>query len=262
MPDYKHLQFSVDQGVATITLDRPDNANSLNLTLGEELFRAAVVCDTTPDIRAAVLTGNGKMFCAGGDLAAFQDSDNTSAELTLIATNLHNAIAVFNRMDAPLVIAVNGTAAGAGFSLACAGDYVIATEKAKFTMAYSNAGLSCDGSSTFFVAKHIGLLRTKELMLTNRVLSADEALAWGALNQVVPPDELMKTANDLAIRFSNGPTLAHGAIKRLLNQSYVNGLETQMELETMNIANMSATHDGVGAIKAFLNKEKPTFSGQ
>ena len=262
MPDFEHLQFSVDQNVATITLDRPDNANSLNLTLGQELFRAAVICDTTPEIRAAVLTGNGKMFCAGGDLAAFQDSDNTSAELTLIATNLHNAIAVFNRMDAPLVVAVNGTAAGAGFSLACSGDYVIANEKAKFTMAYSNAGLSCDGSSTFFVAKHIGLLRAKELMLTNRVLSAAEAMSWGAINQVSAPDELMASAMDLAKRFANGPTLAHGAIKRLLAQSYVNGLEAQMELETMNIANMSATEDGAGAISAFLNKEKPTFSGR
>ncbi|MEM7280376.1 MAG: enoyl-CoA hydratase-related protein [Pseudomonadota bacterium] len=261
MSDFEHLLFSVENDIATITLNRPDNANSLNLTLAQELYRAAVTCDTTP-VRAAILTGTGKMFCAGGDLAAFHQADNSSAELAQIATSLHNAIAVFNRMDAPLVIAVNGTAAGAGFSLACSGDYVLAAEHAKFTMAYSNAGLSCDGSSTFFVAKHIGLLRAKELMLTNRLLTAAEAQAWGAINEVVPPESLTEQTQKIASKFAAGPTLAHGAIKRMLNQSYVNGLETQMELETMNIANMSDTKDGAGAISAFLNKEKPAFSGR
>lgn len=259
---YECLDFQIDNQVATITLNRPENANSLNLQLGSELHDAAVRCDTSKEVRAVIVTGTGKMFCAGGDLAAFQNSDCMSAALTKIATSLHSAIAVFSRLNAPVIMAVNGTAAGAGFSLACSGDYVVAAEHAKFVMAYSNAGLSCDGSSTYFVAKHIGLLRTKELMLTNRVLSAQEALDWGAINQTVPAEELMDSAKKLAAQFATGPTLAFGAIKRMLNQSYSHGLETQMELETSNISKMSETEDGTHAISAFLKKEKPVFNGR
>lgn len=248
--------------MAVITLDRPDNANALNLQLGSELHSAAVDCETNPSVRAVVLTGNGKMFCAGGDLSEFDNPSTAAATLTRVATSLHSAIAVFNRMNPPLVIAINGTAAGAGFSLACSGDYVICADHAKFTMAYTNAGLSVDGSSSFFVAKHIGLLRTKELMLTNRVLTADEAMAWGAVNHVVPAAELMTEAMKVATRFAAGATLAFGAVKRMLAHSYTNGLETQMEVETMNIKNMAETADGRGAITAFLNKEKPKFQGK
>ena len=123
---------------------------------------------------------------------------------------------VFQRMDAPLVIAVNGTAAGAGFSLALSGDYILANPEAKFVSAYTASGLTPDGSSTYFLAKHVGLLRAKELVLTNRVLAADEALSWGIVSRVVANEELMTEANKLATNFAAGPTRAYGGSKRLL----------------------------------------------
>ena len=144
-------------------------------------------CAARPDdVRAVVLTANGDMFCAGGDLKLFnQQDDGLPAFLTHTATMMHNGIIRFQYMDAPVVIAVNGTAAGAGFSMALSGDYVIAAEEAKFVSAYTASGLTPDGSSTYFIAKHVGLMRAKELALTNRVLSAQEAVDWGIASKVV-----------------------------------------------------------------------------
>ena len=135
---YETMVFNVSDGVATITLNRPDNANALTKRMSEELFEVAVRCDSEPEIRAVVLTATGKMFCAGGDLKEFNaQGQDIAAFITTVATPLHNAITRFQRMDAPLVIAVNGTAAGAGFSLALSGDYILATPEAKFVSAYN-----------------------------------------------------------------------------------------------------------------------------
>ncbi len=150
----------------------------------------------------------------------------------------------------------------AGFSLAAAADITIAADHAKFTMAYTNAGLSPDGSSTYFLPRRIGDRKARELMLTNRVLSAAEAADWGIIHQGVPADEVESTVDALAKQLANGPTLAFGSVKTLLNQSFDNGLETQMELETREIARLSATADGQEGIQAFLTKRRPAFTGK
>ena len=160
-----------------------------------------------------------------------------------------------------VIAAVNGTAAGAGFSLAIAADLVISVDTAKYVMAYTNAGLSPDGSSTYFTPRRIGDRRARELMLTNRVLSAAEALDWGLINQVVSKDDFDETVGKLAASIAEGPTLAYGRVKSLLNASFDNGLETQMELETRGISDMSKTDDGIEGIQAFLAKRKPNFKG-
>ncbi len=260
---YETLTFAVADGVATITLDRPDNANALTRRMGEELFEVANICDWQTDIRAVIVTATGKMFCAGGDLKDFNSQgEDIAAYLTATATPLHNAITRFQRMDAPVVMAVNGTAAGAGFSIALSGDYVLAAAQAKFVSAYTASGLTPDGSSTYFLAKHIGLLRAKELVLTNRVLSAEEALQWGLVSRVVTADELMPEARKLAAAFASGPTRAFGSSKRLLLSAFEASLETQLEDETVAIASMSRTRDGRHGIDAFANKQKPTFEGR
>jgi len=164
-------------------------------------------------------------------------------------------------MNAPVIAAVNGTAAGAGFSLALSADLVISVDSAKFVMAYTNAGLSPDGSSSYFLPRRVGDRRARELMLTNRVLSADEALDWGIVNQVVAADDLDETVEKLAAKIAAGPTLAYGQVKSLLNVSFDNGLETQMELESRGIADMARSRDGKEGIQAFLAKRKPTFKG-
>lgn len=260
---YETLSFAVADGVATITLNRPDNANSLNKQMAEELFDVAVKCEWEADIRAAVLTATGKMFCAGGDLKTFNaQGHDIAAHLTETATPLHNAITRFQRMDPPLVMAVNGTAAGAGFSLALAGDYVLACPEAKFISAYTASGLTPDGSSTYFIAKHVGLLRAKELVLTNRLLSAEEAQQWGIVSRVVPAADLVGEAQKMAQAFAAGPTRAFGGSKRLLLSAFNASLETQLEDETVSIATMSRSEDGRHGIDAFANKRKPTFKGR
>ncbi len=259
---YQTLLFDVTSGIATITLNRPDAANAMNPTMARELSDIAIRCDDSPDIRAVVIRGSGKMFCAGGDLGVFAEAgDKVSAVIKEMAGDLHMGISRLTRMNAPVIAAVNGTAAGAGFSLAIAADLVISVDTAKYVMAYTNAGLSPDGSSTYFLPRRIGDRRARELMLTNRVLSAAEALDWGLINQVVSKEDFDETVSKLAASIAEGPTLAYGRVKSLLNASFDNGLETQMELETRGISDMSKTDDGIEGIQAFLAKRKPNFKG-
>ena len=259
---YDTLLFEVVGNVARITLNRPDAANSVNMQMARDLMAAAIQCDEDPDIRAVLLTGAGEMFSAGGDLkfmAGF--GDGFPAGVKEMTMYLHAATSRFSRMDPPLVIAVNGTAAGAGMSLAASGDLVLAAESAKFTMAYTAAGLSPDGSSSYFLPRLIGLRRTQELMLTNRRLDAQEALSWGLVNRVVADADLAEEAATLATRLAQGPTRAYGAVKTLLAETFTTSLETQMEREARKIAEMARTADAKEGIAAFVAKRKPAFTG-
>jgi 2-(1,2-epoxy-1,2-dihydrophenyl)acetyl-CoA isomerase len=261
MTDFETILFEKSAGIATITLNRPDAANGINLQLAKELMIAASTCDEDPQIRAVILTGNGKLFCAGGDLKSMATASNPSALLKEITFYFHGAISRFARMNAPLIVAVNGTAAGAGFSLAVAGDMVISAQSAKYMMAYTAAGLTPDGSATYFLPRLIGLRKTQELMLTNRRLTADEALQWGAINRVVADDKVLEEARDLAKQFANGPTIAFGTVKKLLVDSFNNNLETQLEHEAKGIASMPLYEDGREGIAAFMEKRSPEYKG-
>jgi 2-(1,2-epoxy-1,2-dihydrophenyl)acetyl-CoA isomerase len=260
---YETLKYQRDDSVVTLTLHRPEAANSLNLQMGNDLLAAANRCASDATVRAVILTAEGRMFCAGGDVGGFAKAENAGALLRAITTGLHAAIQRFQRMDAPLVVAVNGVAAGAGMSIALSGDFVLAAESAKFTMAYTGIGLSPDGSSTFFLPRLVGPRKAKELMIRNTVLSAAEALQLGLVGQVVPDVELMNAARNLAAELARGPTRAYGAVKRLVADSFANTLDTQLELETRTIADLAnQTEDARMGIAAFLVKEKPRFEGR
>ena len=260
--NYETLKFELADGIATITLDRKDSpANALNAQLAEELFDASVRCGAA-NVRAVIITGAGKMFCGGGDLAEMDAAPDKHAHLTRMATMLHAGLSRFAHIDAPVIMALNGTAGGGGFSLALSGDYVIASERAKFVSAYTASGLTPDGSSTYYLAKHIGLLRAKELMLTNRVLTAQEALDWGLVNKVVAPAEVLPEAQSIARHIAAGPTAAYGGVKRLLDTAFSDGLETQLDRETRSIADAMRTSDGLAGISSFLAKQTPTFTGK
>jgi 2-(1,2-epoxy-1,2-dihydrophenyl)acetyl-CoA isomerase len=222
----------------------------------------SILCEESPDVRAVLLTGSGKMFCSGGDLRSFAEKgDALPAGLKVLTAYLHAASSRFARMNAPMVVAVNGAAAGAGFSLAVAGDLVVAGESAKFTLAYTAAGLSPDGSSTWTLPRLVGTRRAQELMLTNRRLSAAEALDWGLVTRVVPDEELSDASRALARELAQGPTRAYGVVKTLLLSSHAEGLETQMEHEARGIAAMGGTPDGREGIQAFLETRAPKFTG-
>ncbi|MEM7212452.1 MAG: enoyl-CoA hydratase-related protein [Pseudomonadota bacterium] len=257
------MEIDVTDGVATITLARPDEANAMNGAMLGEIWEAALICEEDPAIRAVIITATGKMFCAGGDLKEFNGKgDGLAAFVTRQATLLHAGITRFQRMDAPVIIAVNGVAAGAGLSLVASGDVVLAAENAAFVSAYTASGLTPDGSSTYFLAKHIGLMRAKEMVLLNRKLSAEEACDWGLVTQVVPADDLMTQAREMAAGFAAGATKAYGGAKRLLLTAYNETLETQLERETVSIAEMGRTHDGRHGIDSFANRRKPAFKGE
>lgn len=260
---YESVDFSVRDGVATVTLDRPDAANAVDLALAKELLDAAIRCDEDPAVRVVVVRANGRLFSAGGDLKSFAAAgDGIGAALKELTTYLHGAISRFARMDAPVITAVNGMAAGAGMSLAVAGDLVVAARSAVFTMAYTAAGLSPDGSASYFLPRLIGLRRTQELMLTNRRLAAEEALAWGLVSRVVADEDLDREVADLASTLAAGPTAAFGSVKRLLAATFDCGLETQMEIEAREITANAKGRDGREGIAAFLAKRRPEFSGR
>ena len=260
---YETLLFQVSDGVATITINRPEAANAMNPLMAVELSEVAIVCDDDPSIRAVVITGTGRLFCAGGDLSVFAEAgDRLKSLIKKMAGDLHMGLSRLARGHAPVIAAVNGTAAGAGMSLVMACDLAIAAERAVFTMAYTRAGLAPDGSSTFYMPRKIGDRRSRELMLTNRVLTAPEALDWGVVNRVVADDELPVAASELARDLADGPTLAYGAVKALLNGTFDQTLESQMELEARAIADLSVTRDGQEGISAFLEKRKPKFRGE
>ena len=260
---YTALKLEKRDHIAKITLDRPDVANALNIDLARDLMHASLECDEDTSVRAVVMTGNGRMFCAGGDLKSFAaQGDKLSAHLKEVTTYLHGAVSRFARMDAPLIGAVNGTAAGAGMSIACSCDIVFAAESAKFTMAYTRAGLTPDGSSTFFLPRIVGMKRALDLAITNRMLTSQEAEEWGIVSRVIPDADLVSEAEKLALELAAGATGAFGGAKRLLRCGWTETLETQMENETQAIAARSTTRDGQEGITAFLEKRAPKFTGE
>lgn len=257
------LDVDISNGVGRIVMNRPDHANAFNLPLAKELVATARAFEADPEVRAVILTGRGRFFSAGGDLGEFTAAGARVApflhEMTLY---IHQAISHFHRMNAPVIVALNGTAAGGGFSLAISGDLVVASRKAKLTMGYYKIGLSPDATSTYFLPRLVGLRRAQELMLTDRVLTAEEALDWGLVTKVVEPEALEAEVQTMAEEIARGATLAFGGAKRLLTTSFANGLETQAQLEAHSVAGLAESQDAKEGMAAFLEKRAPRYEGK
>jgi len=259
MPNYSTILFEVRDNVARIALNRPEAANSLNSTLSSELMDAVIRSEEDPEVRALVITGSGRFFCAGADLKGFYSQ---SSELKSKVSLFHVTIGRIMRADLPVIAAVNGAAAGAGMGLACACDLVVAAESAKFTMAYTKIGLSPDGGTTYFLPRLIGVRRAIELAYLNRALTAREAVEWGIATRVVPDDRLAEEAHALAAQLAAGPTRAYAAAKRLMHSGWLTPLETQVDFELRSIGEMARTEDAREAIAAFGAKRTPVFRGR
>ncbi|MFN0038383.1 MAG: enoyl-CoA hydratase/isomerase family protein [Burkholderiales bacterium] len=262
--DYKAMKFEVRENVAWITFNRPEAFNAINSQATNEFYDIVNRCSVDRSIRAVVLTGTGdRAFCAGGDVAEFARSgDNVEMLVREMTGVLHTGISRLAWLRAPVIAAINGVAAGAGLSFAACCDLAIAADTAKFTSAYTHIGLTPDGSSTFFLNRLLGRRRVMELYMTNRVLTAQEALDWGLVNRVVPAADLMAEVTKLATQLAKGPTQAYGGVKKLVMMSPNDTLESQMERETRVIAEMSRTKDAREGIKAFVEKRKPNFVGE
>jgi 2-(1,2-epoxy-1,2-dihydrophenyl)acetyl-CoA isomerase len=246
--------------VGIVTLNRPDSANVLNLPMGRELLEAAIAIGKNPAVRAVVLTGAGKNFCFGGDLRGMMSEGGAvDAYLRELTSFLHHAISHFVRMDAPVIAAVNGTAAGAGVGLVAMADMAICARSAKFSLAYTGVALTPDGSTSYFLPRLIGAKRAMELVLTNRPLTADEALSWGLVNQVVDDAACLDEAIKLAEKLAAGPMRAYGKAKRLIAGGG-GALEAHMVLESETISQQAISAEGQEGIRAFLDKRKPQYS--
>ena len=247
-------------GVAWLTLDRPDCGNALDLPTAEALLAAATSCDEDDTVRCVVLRGRGRMFCSGGDVAAFAEAGEALPEYLLRLTDaVHAAVVRLAQLDKPLVVAVNGPAAGAGFSLALLGDLAIAASSAHFTLAYTQLGLTLDTGATWFLPRIVGFRRAQEIAATNRRISAAEALELSLVTQVVADEAFQTTVEDVTARFvsSAGPAIA--ATRRLFLSAQTADLETQLEREGRAIADAARTAVGREGIRAFLDKRPPDF---
>lgn len=254
------LEVSIENGIARLVINRPDQGNALNDALSQALLETAVNCDEDPAVRLVTLTGRGRLFCGGGDIQGFnQHSDALGAHLKLLTNTVHGAVLALLHMRKPLVTIVNGPAAGAGLSLAMLGDIVIAARSAHFTSAYTAIGLTPDCGLTWVLPRIIGLRRAQEMVLTNRRLSAEEAVAWGLATRVVDDADLGKEADALAQQLAAGATGALGLARNLLSQSLETSLGTQLEQEARNIAQAANGAEAQEGVAAFVAKRKPVF---
>ncbi|UIF86070.1 enoyl-CoA hydratase-related protein [Cupriavidus sp. UYPR2.512] len=253
--------YQASEGVATLTLNRPDVLNAMNGDLMRELREGVELAAGDAAVRAVLITGAGRGFCAGADLAA-RGKDGITDSGTLLRERYHPIIMTLRQMPKPVVTAVNGVAAGAGMSLALAGDVVLAARSASFLQAFSKIGLVPDAGSTYFVPRYAGEMRARALAILAEKIDAEEAQRIGLVWKVHADDALQDEAGKLARHLATMPTMAYGMIKEALNQSFDNDLAAQLEVEATLQSRASRSDDCKEGVAAFMEKRKPQFKGR
>ena len=251
------VEVTREGGVQTIALNRPDVLNAFNATMHEGLA-AALEEARDPEVRVVVITGAGRGFCVGQDLTELREAPGDIGER--LRGRYHPNILAIRALEKPVIAAVNGAAAGAGLSLACACDLRLAADSASFVPAFIGIGLVPDSGGTFFVARLLGQARAFEWMTSNRKLPAAEALEWGLVSQVVPADALAARVAQVAATYASGPTRGYAMTKRLFDAAPLNTLEQQLELEAQLQSEATKTLDFAEGVAAFLEKRPPRFT--
>jgi len=261
---YDFIITEISGSVMKITLNRPEVLNSFNAQMTRELRTAFDSARATKSVRAILLTGAGRAFCAGQDLSEVPAStEGTAFDLTVAVQGTYNPlIRTMRELELPVVCAVNGVAAGAGANIALACDIVLAAQNASFIQSFSKIGLIPDSGGTFFLPRLIGLARATALMMTAEKVSAERAYDMGMIYRVCPVDELQASAMTLATELASMPTRGLGLTKRALNAALGNDLDTQLDLEASLQGEAGHTRDFVEGVKAFLEKRKPEFTGE
>ena len=252
----------VQDGIARITLNDPPSLNALSAEVAAELADVIAALSEDASTRCLVLTGAGRAFSAGGDVQSFYDHrDDPEAVMSAVLDGLHDAVERLLTAPFPTVAAINGVVAGAGMGVALATDLAVAVDSAVFTMAYTGIGVSPDGSSTYFLPRLIGARRAMELILTNRRLTATEALELGMINRVVATDRFDAEVDELAHALASGPTLAYVRARQLVMASFGADPVEQMAAEADAIVAAGSTRDFYEGVSAFIEKRPPTFTG-
>ncbi len=259
---HDRVRIRIEDDVARLTLSRPDAGNGFDLDMAHSIEAGARRIADGADagrLRAAMIDAEGKAFSVGGDLAYFAGTDDRSEAMRQVAGALHNALRLLTGAPVPVVTAVHGVAAGGGIGLALAGDVVVAGPRAKFRYAYTAGGLSPDCGTTWLVPWRIGMARAMDLALTNRIVGADEAAAWGLVSRVVDSDDVPEQALAIAHELANGSRSALATTKELLWTSAERSFGDQLDLEASSIARLVDGPDGREGVDAFLAKRIPTF---
>jgi 2-(1,2-epoxy-1,2-dihydrophenyl)acetyl-CoA isomerase len=264
-PDVSPVLLEVAEGVATVTFNRPQAMNSLDIATKEALLDALQQVADDPAVRCVVLTGTGRAFCVGQDLKEHVEllkSGATDSLFTTVDQHYNPIVTTLVGMQKPVIAAVNGVAAGAGASLAFACDLRIVADTAGFNLAFANIALSCDTGSSFTLQRLVGRAKAIELLYFPRTVEADEALALGLATQVVPAGELTDVVTELATRLAAGPTVALGAMRQSLAFAADHTFADAVEFESAEMTRTGQTADHAAAVDAFLAKEKPIFEGR
>jgi len=241
---FANIDFTIDGDIGVMTLKRPEVLNALDIAMAREIRALSEDLRFRPTVKALIMTGAGRAFSAGGDLGSVRLGQDGMKSRSLDITGvLHAAVSNFMRMDLPVIAAVNGVAAGAGFALACAADIIVAAASAKFMASYTLAGLSPDLGLTYTLPRLVGMGRAKSIILTNRMVLPDEAEKIGLISQIVADDALMATAKKICADILRGTTAAIGVTKRLLAEGCATGLEPQLQAESEELATLSATDE-------------------
>lgn len=258
------VRYDVADGVATVTLNRPDALNALTNDAKVALLEAFNAAAQDDAVRVVVLTGSGRAFCVGQDLREHVQQLGQASDTPLTTVRDHyNPIALaMANMPKPIIAAINGVAAGAGLSLAMLADIRIATESAKFTTAFAGIALSCDTGSSWTLQRLVGPTKAMELLLEPGSIDAAEASRIGLLTQVVPDGEFAQAVSGRAARLAAGPTLAYASIRSAVHNSATNSLADSLEFEADMMTRTGLSNDHKVAVDAFLNKQKPTFTGK
>jgi 2-(1,2-epoxy-1,2-dihydrophenyl)acetyl-CoA isomerase len=257
------LLVRVEGPIARLALDRPEAGNAIDQTMADALLDAAIRCDSDSAIRCVVLTGSGRLFCAGGDIGSFAGATaGAPAFLSKLAGTLHMAQVRLMCMAKPLLVLVNGPAAGAGMSLAISGDVVIAAQSAHFTAAYGGVGLTPDGGMSWLLPRLVGLRRAQDIIVSNRRINAVEGAQIGLVTRIVDDADLAAEGEDAAQILAGAATASIAGARALLLESASSSLEAQLERETRTIAAAGATADFREGVAAYLERRKPIFEGK
>jgi len=249
----------VDQ-LAHIEFASPETGNALSPQIIEEF---SSVCERIDKhARAVLITAQGKNFCVGGDLTSIAQADDPGELIRNMADRIHDGILALNRLSVPVVIAAQGSAAGAGLSLVASGDIVFAGETSKYVLAYPQIGFAADGGSSYYLARAIGFRRAQEMVYLGKGYTAEEAVQYGLVTKKVADDALQDEALKTAQRLARGPTLAFKEIKGLYDVTLANNLKAQLDLETEAISKTAGSRDGKEGVRSFFEKRKPKFSGK
>ncbi|PIF20183.1 MULTISPECIES: enoyl-CoA hydratase/isomerase family protein [unclassified Acidovorax] len=246
--------------VATLRFNRPEALNAIDVPMANAFLAAVQSIAADPGVRAVVLRGNGRGFMAGGDLATLR-ADPVQGAIDIL-TPLNAALQLLAQMNAPVIAQVHGAAAGAGLSLVLMADYVIAAEGTRFNLAYINLGTSCDVGASWALPRIVGVRQALEIALLGEAFTADNALRLGLVNRVVPGAELDSATTALAQRLASGPTLAYGAMKRLMRASMEHTLPEQLAAEKGAFVHCAGTEDFRAGVEAFHQRQSPQFVGR